>query len=194
MRLVEVRESSLGGLGLFALRDFVPGDMALSEKAFLTAKGAEWEGEDASRSEKSGSSKLIAKAVKALPPDAAALFWGFGQSAQFGETPTAHGIFWTNYIDADPDADNEFACMFQHICRLNHSCPPHHNVKWAFDSKTAQMSCSAVRDIKAGEELRVDYFFPDTESPLPRKEYLETFYGFSCVCGGACVGPASEGV
>ena len=25
------------------------GDMALSEKAFLTAKGAEWEGEDAAR-------------------------------------------------------------------------------------------------------------------------------------------------
>ena len=66
MRLVEIRESVLGGLGLFALRDFAPGDVVLSETAFLTAKGLDWESDEASISPDSVSSRLITKTVRGV--------------------------------------------------------------------------------------------------------------------------------
>jgi hypothetical protein len=58
-----------------------------------------------------------------LSPEAAKLFWSFGQAPQFSAAPCAHGVFWTNYIDAAPDEDGVFASMFEHTCRLPRARP-----------------------------------------------------------------------
>ena len=56
---VEVRQSKLGGLGLFATKFFAPGEPIISEEPFLNVVGLEWECMDAALCENSKSSSLI---------------------------------------------------------------------------------------------------------------------------------------
>ena len=59
MAAVEVRKSPLGGLGVFALRSFVPGEEVLCEAPFLKVRDLQWENMECADNPNSQSSKKI---------------------------------------------------------------------------------------------------------------------------------------
>jgi hypothetical protein len=67
-----------------------------------------------------------------------------------------------------------------------HSCSP--NAKWEWDIATFSLRLSAVRTIRPGEEITIQY----TPSVRPRQERqasLRSQYGFTCFCS-ACTLPS----
>ncbi len=68
--------------------------------------------------------------------------------------------------------------LFSMICVMNHSCLP--NVQVAYGSGTHVGSLLALRDIKPGEELFINYV--DKTNPEPIREQDLRHYGFRCMC------------
>jgi hypothetical protein len=81
--------------------------------------------------------------------------------------------------------DSEFPSFhgtgfFTSVARTNHSCDP--NIVMDFDNGNATVCCKALRDIGAGEELRMSYIArPETKSKAQRHAQLKD-YLFECSC------------
>ena len=56
---VEIRTSAVGGLGLFAIRNFEVGDVILVEQPLVMVPGLEWENMDSALIDESTSSTKI---------------------------------------------------------------------------------------------------------------------------------------
>ena len=171
---VEVLPSKLGGLGLFARRAFAKGDALLVERPFLRvgslSRHQQWHPAQAAP-------RAIEEQVALLPDAQREEFWKFGAAPVYGQTPSAHGIFFTNCIDATHGAS-----MYLLTSRLNHACVP--NVSWRCGAEA--LMTVAVRDIQPGEELLVSYMRHGKDSHgevISLPHYLQHWYGFSCACG-----------
>jgi hypothetical protein len=68
--------------------------------------------------------------------------------------------------------------LFSMICVMNHSCVP--NVQVAYASGTHVGTLLALRDIKPGEELFINYV--DKTNAEPIREQDLRHYGFRCMC------------
>lgn len=74
--------------------------------------------------------------------------------------------------------------IFDVLCRLNHSCDP--NVEHYIDDDYVTY-CVAVRPIKAGEQLFINYVSTmKWKSSLERKNYLKETWEFDCQCHLCC--------
>jgi hypothetical protein len=213
----EIRESSFGGFGLFATRRFEEDEEIISEPAFLSIVGItnlegnphnHWTTTPLEVSDYCDAAISISQAVHELSPDITNLFWEFSQSPIYGGQRTAHGIFYTNYIDVTPHEGPDIGCMFRRICRVNHSCKP--NAYWYYKQSEGQLALHASRAVDDGEELLVDYcghdecdewcvLQPDATRQKPcvshdlanryfrrdserRRQHLAVFFGFVCAC------------
>ena len=115
----EIRESSVGGLGLFTKRNLEPGDIVIVERPLVLVAGLEWEDMDAVLSDESPSSRQIQAglthtrtspcfcahrsskvvhfylirgklaAVEKLAAKEAEIFWSFTQAPGYGIRRTA---------------------------------------------------------------------------------------------------------
>ena len=70
--------------------------------------------------------------------------------------------------------------FFGSVARTNHSCDP--NVVMDFDDNNAVVSCKALRDIEAGEELRMSYIARPESKPRKLRQAQLNDYLFECTC------------
>ncbi|KAF5313924.1 hypothetical protein D9619_013083 [Psilocybe cf. subviscida] len=69
--------------------------------------------------------------------------------------------------------------IFPQMTKFNHSCGP--NAYWKWDLSTFSLVLTAVRPIKAGEEITIAYVAPHLTSE-GRRSTLRSLYAFDCVC------------
>jgi hypothetical protein len=164
MNGAEVRQSSFGGFGLFATRCYKENEEICAESPFLSIVGItncegnphnHWSTTPQEVSDSCDAAVSISHAVHELSADNKKKFWEFSQSPVYGEKGTAHGIFYTNYIDVTPQEGPDVGCMFQSICRVNHSCKP--NACWIYNQNEGHLALHASRAVQDGDELLVDY-------------------------------------
>jgi hypothetical protein len=94
-------------------------------------------------------------------------------------------IFKTNALPCGPDSVT--GGVYPTICLINHSCA--HNSHHSWNDMTSSETIHAIKDIKAGEEITIDY-----GKPVPfdaRRARLRSSFGFECDCS-LCSLPHSE--
>ncbi|KII86621.1 hypothetical protein PLICRDRAFT_43257 [Plicaturopsis crispa FD-325 SS-3] len=108
------------------------------------------------------------------------------------------GIVRTNGIGIDlhvppgmPKARNRASGVFLKTSKCNHSCAP--NAVWKWDLRTFTLTLSAVKPIRAGEEITVAYIGTLTKSRAERRAELQKSYQFHCECP-ACNLPTDRDV
>ena len=70
--------------------------------------------------------------------------------------------------------------VFCRISRLNHSCVP--NAQGNFHGRLGRLNVHATRDIRAGEELTLNYLQEEGAGRDSRHRRLLDGYGFECDC------------
>lgn len=76
-------------------------------------------------------------------------------------------------------AANNFENVFRKACFINHSCIP--NLSFAWNKDIGRQTFHAARDIKAGEELTIQYNVGINQRRAQRQERLRD-WGFKCEC------------
>ena len=201
--LVEIRDSIRGGRGVFAAKAFITGQRVFAESPFISIPGVtelpgnphnEWHclAHRTPLSQDSVAASRIREVVQSLCPSDQETFWGFSQATTvYGSSVSAHGVFYTNYVDVTTSEGVETGCMFRRICRVNHSCDP--NVSWRYYHADRQLVLVSTRDIKQGEELLVDYCgHSDEWEGTERRDHLSLFYGFDCECPICAGAPSAQ--
>ncbi|TRM70310.1 hypothetical protein BD626DRAFT_390788 [Schizophyllum amplum] len=110
----------------------------------------------------------------------------------------AEGVMATNALAIELDvpatgSNQELSthrAIFMQASRINHSCSP--NAKWEWDRKTLSLTLRAVRPIRAGEEITINYVDPAVPR-AERRASLRTTYHFDCNCAACARGdPRSD--
>ncbi|KAF8057429.1 hypothetical protein FPV67DRAFT_1430060 [Lyophyllum atratum] len=166
------------GLGMFALRDITAGSLVLVEHPIIVAPyliGLSIPLSD-----------VYAELFNRLPPDACDDLMALANSKSMDDCGLLEGIVRTNALGIQlqvPDVPHPelttHRAVFLNTSRCNHSCGP--NARWEWDTATFSLYLSAVRPIKKGEEITIQY----TSCTRPRHERhttLRTLYGFKCNC------------
>ncbi|KAL8920487.1 MAG: hypothetical protein Q9208_006236 [Pyrenodesmia sp. 3 TL-2023] len=83
--------------------------------------------------------------------------------------------FLTNCL---PDQDRSTASVYSTACLINHNCRANTHGEWNSDAKAATIH--AVRDIKAGEEITMNYVSGKVKEV--REDRLNRLFGISCTC------------
>ncbi|KAK8849473.1 hypothetical protein IAR55_004806 [Kwoniella newhampshirensis] len=95
----------------------------------------------------------------------------------------------TNSIPLRGEDGSSSLGMFEHICRVNHSCTP--NSGWRWYEGEGYLHLYAYTDIPQGEEITVSYL-PDVTLPRhERQTQLLNGLGFVCLCT-ACSSSVSD--
>lgn len=157
----EIRPLEGKGLGMIALRDFRRGELLLEEKPLMTLRV--WQ----------TNNFLAHKKVRQLPEAERAAFWDLADST--GGAKSVRGIVETNFVTLSCDLGG----LFVTISRLNHSCCP--NVSPSWDDQRGVAVLNVAMDVKAGEELCINYrgVYATRDQ---RREELEREYHFACQC------------
>lgn len=155
---IEIKQSNKRGMGVFATRAILEGQLIIQEKPLLVYDRTP-EGLGRCLSQLSSSDRE--KFLKLSP--------------QNGDPLT---ILETNQIRLSSDS----CAVFEKICRINHSCCP--NSAWAWCKQTKLQRLVAQRDIQIGEEITVCYIAVDMLlSPSnTRRHCLASNWNFECDC------------
>lgn len=86
------------------------------------------------------------------------------------------GIVKTNALPCVSDSSS--GGIFATACLINHSCLPNTTFNW--DDNATWARIHAICDIKAGDEITVDYNSGDPSEV--RRIRLKTLFGFTCTC------------
>ncbi|KAJ9618726.1 SET domain-containing protein 5 [Taxawa tesnikishii (nom. ined.)] len=78
--------------------------------------------------------------------------------------------------------------VFEQASRINHSCHP--NAIHSWNKLTYIQSVHALRDIKAGEQIFIDYVPDSMWDPDQRAKWLQYYHNFTCRCP-SCAGPSA---
>ena len=158
--LVEVRTCNDKGVGVFALKDVAVGGEILREKPLaMYDNGVDFEN--------LGISQRKRKLIGSLH-DAFAISGG-GKS--YG------GITKTNGLPAN-DGKQGLFCL---ACRLNHACNGAQNARYIWRNDLGKMMARAIRPIKRGEEILVNYIDPYLCREERQKRLWDGFR-FKCAC------------
>lgn len=87
------------------------------------------------------------------------------------------------FADDASDPDVGMTCLLLAFSMLNHSCTPNVTWRsaWSVERNAPVFTVYALRDIFAGEELRISYGPVDRPQAV-RKADLQARYGFTCDC------------
>jgi hypothetical protein len=116
---VKISQIDDKGLGVLATKPLSAGSMIIEERPFITFADPL-------------TSLEVYTALKALSPEDKDIFWSFKGTG--AHTPGDVDVAETNLIPLEGD---ERCGMFEHICRLNHSCSP--NARWIWSSTRGKM-------------------------------------------------------
>jgi tetratricopeptide (TPR) repeat protein len=201
---VEVRDSALGGRGMFAKQDIKAGELILCEKAFCVAWGHEEESwtamtydarDDRIRAYPAGLTKVIVQKLLNNPSQIEKVMslysdWrSIGKDTLIGEdgpvvdTFQVHDIVCRNAFGPGPVLPNETenirkasTGLWVMAAYINHSCLAN-AVK---DHIGDLLLIRATRDISAGEEVTHQY--DSATDYAERQEALKRTWGFECQC------------
>jgi hypothetical protein len=164
--LIGIRSSESKGLGVFALRDIMPGTILLCEAPLVT---------------------LIDTGSRADPLDAAVNSLSLSKKKSFlslhsfsrnKNESLSRSIVYSNGYSIMNDLATG---VFETASRINHSCVPNSSYSWK--EGIGRMVWWNRFKLLEGEEVTVDYGH--------KKKYLEKIYGFECCCGG-CTDSGSD--
>jgi len=164
--LIEIRDTEAKGLGVFALRDLLPGTILLSEAPLVTLI------DTGSRADP------LDIAVNALSPSKKASFLSLHHFSRNKNESVSRSIVYSNGYSIQNDLATG---VFETASRINHSCAPNSHYVWK--ESIGRMLFWNRFKLLAGEEVTVDYGH--------KKKYLEKIYGFECHCGG-CTDSGSD--
>ncbi|KAL1745546.1 hypothetical protein HDZ31DRAFT_81883 [Schizophyllum fasciatum] len=179
--LHRIAPSSGAGLGVFAVRHLLAGELVFSERPLLivpaSATECEWE-----------------SCAARLPPGALATFIALADAgACGGDRPAARRIR-TNGVRAHSlggsDGSHYLAvgALAGRPLTDGDSCTP--NAVLRFDSRALTLDLRVLRDVREGTELRVSYC--DVLAPLARRRAALAAHGFVCACGACASGAAGD--
>lgn len=121
---------------------------------------------------------LLDLALKSLPGHSADLFMG-----QMAHNPDEHPVaarLTTNAFRLDLGGDDgQHYGAFPEVGKTNHDCRP--NAAYYVDQSTLMHITTAVRPIKAGEEITITYLDP-LAPRADRQERAQSHWGFGCTC------------
>ncbi|KAG6856244.1 hypothetical protein H0H87_006103 [Tephrocybe sp. NHM501043] len=193
------------GLGMFAAVDIEPGDLIVAERPLLVfppygfarwPKGGPTELSPAQTLQVTymQQEERLKICVERMLPEARKKFFAlFNSHLEDGSGPI-FGIARTNAIKFAPvNEDSEkshmytSAAVFDAISRANHSCCP--NARYTANASSFSLSLRALRSIKAGEQIFINYGV--TSEPTAKRRSVLLPYGFSCTCA-LCTDPSSD--
>ncbi|KKY31872.1 putative het domain protein [Diaporthe ampelina] len=121
---------------------------------------------------------LLDLALKSLPARTADLFMG-----QMAHNPEEHPVaarLTTNAFRLDLGGDDgQHYGAFPEVGKTNHDCRP--NAAYHVDQSTLMHITTAVRPVKAGEEITITYLDP-LAPRADRQERAQSHWGFGCTC------------
>lgn len=122
--------------------------------------------------------RLLDLALESLPAHTAELFMG-----QMAHNPDEHPVaarLTTNAFRLDLGGDDgQHYGAFPEVGKTNHDCRP--NAAYYVDQSTLMHITTAVRPIKAGEEITITYLDP-LAPRADRQERAHSHWGFACTC------------
>jgi len=157
--LIEIRDTEAKGLGVFALRDLLPGTIFLSEVPLVTLI------DNGSRADP------LDIAVNALSHSKKVSFLSLHHFSRNKNESVSRSIVYSNGYSIQNDLATG---VFETASRINHSCVPNSHYVWK--ESIGRMVFWNRCKLLEGEEMTVDYGH--------KKKYLEKIYGFECQCGG----------
>ncbi|EPE33933.1 SET [Glarea lozoyensis ATCC 20868] len=160
----EVRSSQNKGLGAFAMKNISKGTCIMEEPPLFRGNFDKVYHEYHKLTEEEADEYLSLHA------------WT-GSSRR--DTQKISCIFATNRFRMSEDEDG----IFLKCSRFNHSCHPFATCTYEYDEETDRLRITALRDIKAGEEITISYT-RDASS-------LYDNYGFNCDCPACKAQPAT---
>ncbi|KAG6832578.1 hypothetical protein H0H87_001234 [Tephrocybe sp. NHM501043] len=177
-----VIKNALGqGRGIFAGKDFHPGDHIYSERPIIVIPEVIVEGPV-----KRGLDFYLELLVSRLSPTARSEFLGL-HNCKSGDPQDLVGIFNTNSLDIGRlpgEYDGMYAGICIYLSHFNHSCSPNALHRW--DQDTFAFYVTASRPIAAGEQIFIGYC---GNSPrAERQRQMSEKYAFACTCT-SCILP-----
>lgn len=177
----EVRESPLGGLGVFARRSFAVGERILVERTvlnlspnpFLTTQGRDYFGNQFNAI----FSESVKNAIVALYPVAA-----YNANDLIFESQIGPGALQYKYNSFDLDDNSLRSGLCVIASRFNHSCVP--NCGRFFISDHELMTVYVTKPIKVDGELTISYACKGYESGDLQgfQAFMMQSWGFQCTC------------
>ncbi|KAK6582135.1 hypothetical protein PZA11_005832 [Diplocarpon coronariae] len=164
--LIEIRDSERKGLGVFALRDLLPGTILVSESPIVTLQ------DNGARVDPLGAT------VNALSPEQKQSFLSLQAFSRNQNESRSRSIVYSNGYSIMGDLATG---VFETASRINHSCVPNSQYIWK-DSIGRMVFWNRFKLLE-GEEVTVDYGH--------KTKYLKRIYGFDCQCG-ACTDSGSD--
>lgn len=161
------------GNGVVANHPLTRGDPIMAHTPVLLIHQAFKEEPDKDRQH-----QLLDLALQSLPGHTADLFMG-----QMAHNPDEHPVaarLTTNAFRLDLGGDDgQHYGAFPEVGKTNHDCRP--NAAYYVDQSTLMHITTAVRPIKAGEEITITYLDP-LAPRADRQERAQSHWGFGCAC------------
>ncbi|PBP25912.1 set domain containing protein [Diplocarpon rosae] len=164
--LIEIHDSERKGLGVFAVRDLLPGTILISEAPIVTLQdnGARVDPLDIT--------------VNALSPEEKESFLSLHAFSRNKNESRSRSIVYSNGYSI---MDDLATGVFETASRINHSCVPNSHYLWK-DSIGRMVFWNRFKLLE-GDEVTVDYGH--------KTKYLKRIYGFNCHCA-ACTKSGSD--
>ncbi|KAK0107068.1 hypothetical protein ONS95_003778 [Cadophora gregata] len=209
--MIDVRSAGVKGLGVFAKKLIPRGTRIFSERPLLTIRN-----HDASTlypdvkllSTKDRDSFMALSAFRNRELDlmrwsivlvhtakktASSLLGAFSGKRAFSQPRNqrdslsdhveALSIFRSNAFDIGRHLG---MCLFPRTARINHSCLP--NAQGNFNELLGKFNVHATRDIRADEEVSLNYLLETGAQRHVRVQKLSQMYGFECACPACDMG------
>jgi hypothetical protein len=181
-----VKPSLSKGLGVFALKNFEPGDLIFAEESLLpVAPNDSW--------------LMKETAFKLATPERQQRFMALHSQCNCG-TQTCHETEFqrrwaVNSLETNVTAKGNQ--LFEIASRINHACTPNCTQKFMSQRQSGLprlVVIKAAKPIKKGEEITIDYmnYFDKTLSKQARRKYLMQKYKFLCRCRGCTIQPSQD--
>lgn len=174
-----IRSAGAAGIGLFAVRNLAAGELVLAERPLLVVPAAapeeDWEA-----------------CVARLPPAAHRSLMALSDvGPQNGGRPAARRVRTNSMRGVSLSGkEQDYLAVGALMGRVNHSCTP--NAVVHFDSRALALELRALRNVGAGEELRISYC--NAGAPLAIRRAGLELYRFVCNCHSCASGQAGDAV
>ena len=175
-RAFEIVEVEGSGLGAVACRDFLPGELVLSEKPLCTFDSSD------------SSLRMVERKCAEFTDDLKKKVLSLEDSLSF-DTKSFRGILETNGIVCETGSETDPKALFLQVSRFNHSCNANCDYSWRQQQNRMDIYTQTI--IRAGDELCIPYI--DLREPRQvRQQLLKENWRFRCRCEVCCLRDFSD--
>nr|POE52315.1 set domain-containing protein 5 [Quercus suber] len=196
--MFEIRHAGVKGLGIFATKLIQPGTRILAERPVLRVRSERDVFAAARRLSKGQMQRLMElstnPAQRSMVLTGVEAIWhalmSQDDTVQGRSTSSKIRPFWRSLLDYPAllnifrnnnfELETQQQAVFGDICRINHACLP--NSQGNFNNALGQFTIHAVKPIKDGEEITINYLPEHGALKEYRQGRLLQSYGFLCDC------------